>query len=898
MKKMRKTLSFFLAALLCLQLVPGIVPVARASDPITIMLLPDESLVNDGFFEGFGGSMSWWGNRIGHDPELVEQAAEFFYSPDGLNLDIARFEIKGGDNPNCSANPAPGVTHMRRDASLVPWWEEFNPTTGKVTKYIWEGRTPEEVIEMNPLLKMALAAVKATPNLVFFAGPNSPPYFMTASGCSAGNSNMWADNVAADRAQVYAEYAATVVDYLITVHQLPIISLAMMNEPNGGWTRGGAQEGARVRDTNTRNALIINARAELDKFNLQSIVVSGQDLSQPWDAPVMHDELSSAAKNAMDRIDVHTYDVGDAGRHRSAANRSGSISTYNAAVRDGLNLWQTETDAIYADFFANNADGLAAGFMATGIDLASKIIFDMNGLRPSGWVLWDIIGAFEDDVPDPKYGHLGDTVDGLGWNTVFDPTWGRLWAANDTENPWDSFPNDMWGYWGIAPTYTGGEKGPAQILRTQKYYAFGQFSRYIKPGDAVIMTSDTSDRTLAAYTKAPGLNQGDIKIVGVNNTQQQMEVTYDMSAFNATGSQAIPYRTSNGGVSGTEPGAAMHPAVDEDGTSRGGEQWAQLAPVNVVNRQLTVMLLPNSVTTFVIENNTGDEVGLFAINGPDSVLAGETGSYTAMGLPGIEWSVSDTFIAEIGETTGVLTPKNTGLVTVVARLDTLRATKTVRVISARKLDIPTTNITQLDLGGWGELPAHILNDDLNSIFYGWTHKDNAPIEIDLGEAYNLAMIQWAPRTTASDHIESMVGVIFAGSPNGTDWEEIYYISKIPTSGFTNTAFFDQLSDTGPFRYIRIYRDGIYHPTDPTTGWADFHMAGIRIWVLAPPEVKDPINPGPSAGTTDQYPLVLTANPAGPLTYSPGLTFQIEAEQNVSAPQEVLTATVSYSQSAG
>ena len=51
-----------------------------------------------GEFEGWGTSLCWWANRLGYSDELTSQAADVFFSPNGLNMNIGRYNIGGGDH--------------------------------------------------------------------------------------------------------------------------------------------------------------------------------------------------------------------------------------------------------------------------------------------------------------------------------------------------------------------------------------------------------------------------------------------------------------------------------------------------------------------------------------------------------------------------------------------------------------------------------------------------------------------------------------------------------------------------------------------------------------------------------------------------------------------------------
>ncbi len=125
MKKNRTLLVSTLVCSLAAQALSGIVlPVRAAEEPDTsIRLYPARtSPFNDtdgdglGEFQGWGTSLCWWANRIGSDEELTKKAAAAFYSPEGLDLNIGRYNLGGGDHVTeepLSINPKASIYDMK-----------------------------------------------------------------------------------------------------------------------------------------------------------------------------------------------------------------------------------------------------------------------------------------------------------------------------------------------------------------------------------------------------------------------------------------------------------------------------------------------------------------------------------------------------------------------------------------------------------------------------------------------------------------------------------------------------------------------------------------------------------------------------------------------------------------
>ena len=128
------------------------------------------------------------------------------------------------------------------------------------------------------------------------------------------------------------------------------------------------------------------------------------------------------------------------------------------------------------------------------------------------------------------------------------------------------------GYWGTACA----NHDTGEILLTQKYYAFGQFSRYIRPGSTLILCP--TDRRSGVKALA-AINKKQLTIVCTNTTAQEKPITFDLSDFKVKG-KVRQIRTA--------------------GQFTGGEHWAETDLGKIKEKKLEAVLAPNSVTTFVV----------------------------------------------------------------------------------------------------------------------------------------------------------------------------------------------------------------------------------------------------------------------------------------------------------
>jgi O-glycosyl hydrolase len=431
-----------------------------------------------------------------------------FFSENGLGLDIGRYNIGGGDNPSHK--------HIRRSDSIVPGYARGMDENGN---FLWDWEADQN--QRN----IVLAALDANPKLHVEGFSNSPPWFLTVSGCSSGSADAVSDNLRPEYVDAFSRYIAEVTKHFRDNFGIAFHSYSPMNESASDYWRAmnDKQEGCHFNSGESQSRIFIAVRKALDDAGLQDVILSGPDETGIDQTITSVKRLSPEALTALGRIDTHTYQGSLRGELKALA---GDL---------GKNLWMSEVDGGWAEEGAGN--------MAAGLGLARQILLDMNEMTPAAWVLWNIVDFHKDsNFIDP----LGRRSEAGGKLSQDGGLWGMAMADHDAK----------------------------EILLTQKYYVFGQFTRYINPGDTIIASSGT---TLAAFNRKSGA----IKIVAVNAGANTRHYTIDLSAFEKTGGSAKAVRTS--------------------GAFDGGEHWAEAGTIPVKNKQFKCDLAAYSVTTFVIE---------------------------------------------------------------------------------------------------------------------------------------------------------------------------------------------------------------------------------------------------------------------------------------------------------
>jgi O-glycosyl hydrolase len=291
---------------------------------------PNKILVDN--FQGWGVSLCWWANVVGGYSNRDEYADLIF---DRLKLNIVRYNIGGGENPN-----GPGTMQFR---AVVPG---FEPKPG-----VWDWDADQN---QRWMLK---AALKRGVNRVE-AFANSPPYWMTVSGsvtgAVGGTNNL---KVASERD--FAIYLAEVLKHLSRLDGVTFNSITPLNEPSSSWWPfGGHQEGCKIDAVQQERVINLLSR-ELDRRGLHPLI----------DAPEENDEQSG-----INSLNVYSADclahVGQISTHSYGPNNPEGLSSLAASLHKPLR--QTEY-----------GDG-----ETSGLKLARRIRDDLTQLRPISWCYW------------------------------------------------------------------------------------------------------------------------------------------------------------------------------------------------------------------------------------------------------------------------------------------------------------------------------------------------------------------------------------------------------------------------------------------------------------------------------------------------------------------------------
>ena len=362
--------------------------------------------------QGWGTSLCWFGNIVGNWSESNEAAVAdlLFDQEQGLGLNIVRYNIGGGD--------APGHNHMGPGKQM----EGFKSSEGAA--YDWTADAGQR-----SLLNAALARIPAD-DLLIEAFSNSPPYWMTQSGCASGAGST--NNLKSDYYDDFADYLAEVTLHFRNEWGIFFNTLEPFNEPSANWwSESGAQEGCRF-DRSVQPTLLRQLRTSLNEKGLDDVLLSAPDETSIDDTLASYQSYDAATKAIVHQVNTHTY----------SGSRRAELRA--ATARDGKLLWASEVDGSGApepfDVFPHRHDDIAPG-----LDLANRITLDLKEMQVDAWVFWQAVESEQAQINLNK-------------------NWGMLHADY--------------------------EDGTERYWVTKKYYVMKQYTRAIRPGYTMLDVND------------------------------------------------------------------------------------------------------------------------------------------------------------------------------------------------------------------------------------------------------------------------------------------------------------------------------------------------------------------------------------------------------------------------
>ncbi|GFJ88378.1 hypothetical protein Prum_020200 [Phytohabitans rumicis] len=448
---------------------PASTPAYAVDPPGSAVTVHIDPSYQQAAFEGWGTSLVWFANVTGGYPdEIRDKLVDMLFGEDGLRLNIARYNIGGGNAPDVRAD------YMKVGATMPGFWQA-PPGTTRADLDWWDPGNPDHWNwDADANQRWWIDQIKDQVD-IWEAFSNSPPWFQTVSGYVSGGFNSSTDQIREDRVDAFATYLVRVAEHIEDAHGIEFDTIAPLNEPNtpywgttlgpDGQPTGGRQEGAHAGPALQQKVVLALDRALVGADT--AAAVSAMDETNPGIFVQNWNAYAADARAAVDQLNTHTYGTGQ------------RTSARDSAKGADKKLWMSEVEGTWGT-------GTSFTSMEPGLGIATRIVGDLRELEPSAWVFWQPV---EDAIPQ--------AAGGGNWGSIHVPFNCGADATLET----------------------------CPVQANTKFHTIRNFTHYIRPGDHLVKVDDAS--TVAAV-KASGRAA---TVVHVNNETTSRAVTLDLSLF-------------------------------------------------------------------------------------------------------------------------------------------------------------------------------------------------------------------------------------------------------------------------------------------------------------------------------------------------------------------------------
>lgn len=305
--------------------------------------------------EGWGSSLCWWAHMCGHwEEEKLDRLIDYIVSEDGLNMNIFRYNIGGGDDPSHIDG------HMVQGKGKRAEMEGFKASAE--SDYNWDADEGQR--------RVMLKIKKKRPDAVFEAFSNSAPYWMTYSGCSGGNRDAMADNLRPEYYHAFCDYLIDVCKHYKACYNIEFKTLEPFNESTSDyWYYKGSQEGCHF-NVETQVEVLRILHDKLQKSGLQTVISASDETNLKASIRVLkHYKKQPDIIGLLGQFNTHTY----SGTDKERAELADLVKEVKKP------FWQSETGPSGGSGFESN------------LLLAQKMFRDLRIMKPQAWLDWQMV---------------------------------------------------------------------------------------------------------------------------------------------------------------------------------------------------------------------------------------------------------------------------------------------------------------------------------------------------------------------------------------------------------------------------------------------------------------------------------------------------------------------------
>ncbi len=335
-------------------------PLSSSATSDTVKYFIQPSIVRQ-HFEGWGVSLCWWARMCGNwSDSNIDKLVTWLVSPSGLNYRIFRYNIGGGDDPenrNCTPH------HMGDGKGLRAEMEGFKDFSGD--SYHWDRDAGQR--------KIMLKIKEKRPDAIFEAFSNSCPYYMTYSGCVAGNNPASKDNLRPEYYEEFAHYLVDVCKHYKEEYGIEFRTLEPFNEPvTDYWVQNGSQEGCHFDAKSQANFLKVLSPI-LASSGLSTIISASDETNVAQSVSTFNTYQDRGVLSLVGQWNTHTYGGTNPDRCRIS----------HLCYQANKPLWMSEV-------------GSGGSGISGNLSLAKKLIDDMRYIQPIAWIDWQYMEEWND----------------------------------------------------------------------------------------------------------------------------------------------------------------------------------------------------------------------------------------------------------------------------------------------------------------------------------------------------------------------------------------------------------------------------------------------------------------------------------------------------------------------